>query len=104
VVGEIDVPGAGQYFVGRGVVAAAAAITVEIVERNPNNTGFVPQPIRWRGEQTLGILIPHRRLVRDYESRPASSEPRVYWAEADRMSRRLTGTTAVTWRAMPAAV
>jgi transposase len=76
-------------------------VDVEIVERNPQDTGFVPQPIRWRVEQTLGILILHRRLVRDYESRPASSESRVYWAETDRMSRRLTGTTATTWHNAP---
>lgn len=78
-------------------------VDVEIVERNPKDTGFVPQPIRWRVEQTIGILILHRRLVRDYESRPASSESRVYWAETDRMSRRLTGTTATTWRNAPVA-
>lgn len=73
-------------------------VDVEIVERNPQDVGFVPQPIRWRVEQTLGTLILHRRLVRDYESRPASSASRVYWAETDRMTRRLTGTTATSWR------
>jgi transposase len=81
----------------------ALGVDVEIVERNPQDTGFVPQPIRWRVEQTLGILMLHRRLVRDYESRPASSESRVYWAETDRMSRRLTGTTASSWRTWPVA-
>ncbi|MET7729725.1 IS5 family transposase [Streptomyces mirabilis] len=73
-------------------------VDVEIVERNPQDVGFVPQPIRWRVEQTFGILIMHRRLVRDYESRPASSVSRVHWAETDRMTRRLTGTTAASWR------
>jgi hypothetical protein len=34
------------------------------VERNPLDNGFVPQPKRWRVEQTHGILIRHRRLVR----------------------------------------
>jgi hypothetical protein len=42
-------------------------IDVEVVERNPAETGFVPQPIHWRVEQTNGILMLHRRLVRDYE-------------------------------------
>jgi transposase len=32
-------------------------IEVEIVERNPVGTGFVPQPIRWRVERTDGILM-----------------------------------------------
>jgi len=50
---------------------------MEVVERNPADHGFVPQPIRWRAEQTNGILMLHRRLVRDYEHRPASSESRV---------------------------
>ena len=72
-------------------------IDVEIVERNPAETGFVPQPIRWRVEQTNGILMLHRRLVRDYEHRPASAESRVYWAISDVMTRRLTGS-ATSWR------
>ncbi|MFE0458768.1 transposase, partial [Kitasatospora sp. NPDC058965] len=54
-------------------------IEVEIVERNPVDTGFVPQAIRWRVEQANGILMLHRRLVRDYEHRPASAESWIYW-------------------------
>ena len=73
-------------------------IDVEIVQRNPDHTGFVPQPIRWRVEQTLGTLMLHRRLVRDYEINPATSEARVYWAISDVMARRLTGTSTPTWR------
>lgn len=71
---------------------AGLGIDVEIVERNPQETGFVPQPKRRRVEQTYGILILHRRLVRDYEHRPASSASRVYWAMTHAMIRRLTGT------------
>nr|WP_237538287.1 IS5/IS1182 family transposase [Streptomyces sp. SID486] len=73
-------------------------IDVEVVERNPATSGFVPQPIRWRVEQVNGILILHRRLVRDYEHRPASAESRVYWAVSDRLSRMLTATSTPTWR------
>ncbi|MGW8501487.1 IS5 family transposase [Streptomyces sp. CLCI03] len=73
-------------------------IDVEIVERNPQETGFVPQPKRWRVEQTYGILILHRRLVRDYEHRPASSASRVYWAMTHVMARRLTDANTPTWR------
>ncbi|GGT64536.1 transposase [Streptomyces atratus] len=73
-------------------------IDVEIVERNPQDKGFVPQPKRWRVEQTYGILILHRRLVRDYEHHPASSVSRVYWAMTHTMTRRLTSTTTPTWR------
>ncbi|MFG2261034.1 IS5/IS1182 family transposase, partial [Streptomyces mirabilis] len=57
-----------------------------------------PQPIRWRVEQVNGIMMLHRRLVRDYEHRPASAESRVYWAISDRMSRMLTATSTPTWR------
>jgi transposase len=81
----------------------ALGIEVDIVARNPDQSGFVPQPIRWRVEQSLGTLILDRRLVRDYESDPRSSASRVLWASAATMTRRLTGTTAPTWRAVPAA-
>ncbi|MFJ9592942.1 IS5 family transposase [Streptomyces virginiae] len=76
----------------------ALGIDVDIVERNPQDKGFVPQPKRWRVEQTYGILILHRRLVRDYEHRPASSASRVYWAMTQVMARRLTGANTPTWR------
>ncbi|MGW0778966.1 IS5 family transposase [Streptomyces sp. NPDC002835] len=77
---------------------AKLGIEVEVVKRNPGDTGFVPQPKRWVVEQANGILMLHRRLVRDYEHRPTSAESRVYWAISDRMSRMLTGTSALTWR------
>lgn len=77
---------------------AKLGIEVEVVKRNPDDTGFVPQPKRWVVEQANGISMLHRRLVRDYEHRPASAESRVYWAVSDRMSRMLTGTSAPTWR------
>ncbi|MFD7533519.1 IS5 family transposase [Streptomyces sp. NPDC059849] len=77
---------------------AAVGIEVETVKRNAGDTGFVPQVKRWVVEQTNGILMLHRRLVRDYEHQPASAESRVYWAISDRMSRMLTGTSAPAWR------
>jgi len=78
---------------------AAMGIDVQVVERNPADKGFVPQPERWVVEQTLGILSFHRRLVRDYEHRLSSSVPRVYRAMTDVMARRLTGTSARSRRA-----
>jgi transposase len=77
---------------------ATLGIDVQTVQRNPADKGFVPQPKRWVVEQTYGILALHRRLARDYEHRPASSESRVYWAMSDVMTRRLTGTATPTWR------
>jgi transposase len=77
---------------------ATRGIDVRVVERNPADRGFVPQPKRWVVEQTFGILSFHRRLVRDYEHRLASSASRVYWAMTDVMARQLTGTSARSWR------
>lgn len=73
-------------------------IEVEVVERKPVQTGFVPQAKRWVVERTYGILMLHRRLVRDYEHRPRSSESRVYWAMTSVILRRLTAATAPAWR------
>lgn len=58
----------------------------------------MPQPKRWRVEQTYGTLILHRRLVRDYEHHPSSSVSRIYWAMTHVMTRRLTGANTPTWR------
>jgi transposase len=77
---------------------ATVGIDVEVVERNPADRGFVPQPKRWVVEQTFGILSFHRRLVRDYEHRLASSASRVYWAMTDVMARRLAGASVPSWR------
>ena len=77
---------------------AGLGIDVEIVQRNPADRGFVPQPVRWRVEQVLGTLILHRRLVRDYESSPASSASRIMWASIDITSRKITRESAPTWR------
>ncbi len=82
---------------------AVIGIDVEIVQRNPQHKGFVPQPKRWRVEQTYGILILHRRLVSDYEHRPSSSASRIYWAMTHVMVRRLTGANTPTWREAAAA-
>jgi transposase len=78
---------------------ATVGIDVQVVERNPADRGFVPQPKRWVVEQTFGILSFHRRLVRDYEHRLSSSASRVYWAMTDVMARRLAGASTRSWRA-----
>jgi transposase len=91
---------AGQGFKSSVVAHGAGLGTgVQVVDRNPADKGFVPQPKRWVAEQTFGILSFHRRLVRDYEHRPASSAPRVYWAMTDVMARRIAGAPARSWRA-----
>jgi transposase len=77
---------------------ADLGIEVEIVKRNPDQAGFVVQHKRWVVEQTNGILMYDRYLVREYTLAPASSESRVYWSATRRIVRRLTGDTTLTWR------
>ena len=76
---------------------ARPGIDVEIALRNPRDKGFVPQPIRWRVEQTNGLNMLERRLARDDGHAPSSAESRIYWASAGRIPRRL-GAASARWR------
>lgn len=40
----------------------------------------------------------HRRLARDYETRPARSEAMVHIAMTDLPTRRLTSENTISWR------
>lgn len=77
---------------------ALRGINVEQVLRSDSRAGFVPIAKRWIVEQVNGTLMLHRRLVREYEIRPASSESRTWWAATANLVRRLTGTNTPTWR------
>lgn len=65
------------------------ALTLEIVKRTDDMTGFVVLPRRWVAERTFAWLMHSRRLARDYETLPASSEAMIRWSMITRMSRRL---------------
>jgi transposase len=78
---------------------AVLGIDVEQVKRNDTTAGFVPVKRRWVVEQTNGTLMLHRRLTREYETRPASSVSRTFWASTANLVRRLTGTATASWRA-----
>ncbi|MEV0610946.1 IS5 family transposase [Polymorphospora rubra] len=80
------------------VHGAVLGIDVEIVKRSDTTPGFVPVRKRWIAEQVNGTLMLHRRLVREYESRPESSVSRTLWASMATMVRRLTGTSTPSWR------
>lgn len=67
-------------------------------QRSDSRAGFVPIAKRWIVEQTNGTLMLHRRLVREYEIREASSESRTWWASTANMVRRLSGTATLSWR------
>lgn len=80
------------------VHGAVLGIDVEIVKRSDTSQGFVPVRKRWIVEQVNGTLMLHRRLAREYESRPESSVSRTLWASMANMIRRLTGTNTPSWR------
>jgi transposase len=71
-----------------GWVRAVAGITVEVIKRTELHA-FRVVPRRWVVERTFGWLLRYRRLVRDYERRPAHHEAMVYWATVMIMTRRL---------------
>jgi transposase len=76
---------------------ARHGIDVEVVTKDPGKKGFHPT-LRWPVERTFGWLMLHRRLARDYETRPERSRAMIHWAMIDNMSRRLTGESTQTWR------
>ena len=77
---------------------AVLGIDVEVVKRSEVRPGFVPIAKRWVVEQTNGTMMLHRRLTREYESRPESSVSRTLWASTANLVRRLTGTSTPSWR------
>lgn len=66
-------------------------LTLEIVRRTDDTTGFVVLPRRWVVERTLSWLMRSRRLVRDYETLPVMHEAMVLWSMTMLMSGRLAG-------------
>ncbi|GAA2699249.1 transposase [Micromonospora olivasterospora] len=64
--------------------------TIEIVRKPADLRGFVVHPRRWVVERTLAWLTAHRRLARDYETHPTTSEAMIRWAAISGMLHRLT--------------
>lgn len=77
---------------------AALGIDVEVVPRRPGVQGFHVLKRRWMVERTLGWLMMHRRLARDYETRASSSRAMIHLAMTDNLAKRITGETQPTWR------
>jgi transposase len=65
-------------------------LTVRIVKRTDDMTGFVVLPRRWVVERTLAWITRHRRCVRDYERLPQHHEAMVRWSMIRITSKRLT--------------
>ncbi|MFB7101411.1 hypothetical protein [Streptomyces hydrogenans] len=78
--------------------AAHLGIDLEIVQRASDLRGFHVQPRRWVIERTLGRLMHHRRLARDYETHPHRSAAGVQLAAINLVTRRLTHETTTNWR------
>jgi putative transposase len=72
-----------------GWVKEVCGWALEIVKRNDDQTGFVVLPRRWVVERTLAWLGRYRRLSKDYEALPRTSEALIYAAMCNLMVRRL---------------
>jgi putative transposase len=65
-------------------------IELELVKRNPETKGFEVLPRRWVVERTFAWLSFNRRLSKDYEMLPATSEAFIYVSMIKLMLGRLT--------------
>ena len=65
------------------------SLTVQIVKRSDDVTGFEVLPRRWVVERTFAWISKHRRCVRNHETRPDHHEAIVYIAMIMTISRRL---------------
>ncbi len=78
------------------------ATTLHIVRKPEGRHGFAVIPRRWAVERTLAWLTAHRRLARDYERHPATSEAMIRWAAINTMARRIArgrpATRQQRWR------
>ncbi|WP_432112547.1 IS5 family transposase [Streptomyces sp. YPW6] len=66
-------------------------LVVTVIKRTDDVSGFVVLPRRWVVERTFAWLLHSRRLARDYERRPDSSEAVIRWSMTRLMTRRLAG-------------
>jgi transposase len=85
-------------FAGRLVEWAARVlgIVVHIVRKPEGQKGFRVLPRRWAVERTLAWITAHRRLARDYERHPTTSEAMIRWAAINTMTRRITRSQPAT--------
>ncbi len=70
---------------------------LEIVKRSDQAQGFKLLPKRWIVERTFGWLSLYRRLSKDYEALPSTSEAMVYASLSHLMLRRLARGTTKRW-------
>jgi putative transposase len=70
-------------------VEETLGVTLEIVEKPKDTNGFQVLPKRWIVERTFAWLVRQRRLARDYERLPETSEAFIYVAMIRLMLRKL---------------
>jgi putative transposase len=68
----------------------ALHLDIEVVRRPDISRGFIPVSWRWIGERTFGWLNRWRRLSKDYERYPGTSEAMIYVGMSALMIRRLS--------------
>ncbi|GAA0955217.1 hypothetical protein GCM10009575_083590 [Streptomyces rhizosphaericus] len=76
---------------------ALLGIDVDVVPRNEQVKGFSVIPRRWVVERSFEWIMTHRRLARDYETKPAHSESMIRLAVISNLAKRATGETSITW-------
>ncbi|MFD6754874.1 IS5 family transposase [Micromonospora gifhornensis] len=77
---------------------ATLGIDVEVVTKDPQIRGFSVVKRRWVVERSLGWIMLHRRLARDYEALPGNSASMIRIAMIDNLTKRVTNETTPTWR------
>lgn len=74
---------------------SACGLELEVVKRNADLKGFHVLPRRWVVERTFGWLGRYRRMSKDYEFHPETSETMIQVAMVNLMVRRLAPTTQI---------
>jgi transposase len=77
---------------------ATLGVDVQVVTKDPQVKGFSVIKRRWVVERTIGWLMHHRRLTRDYETLPTTSATMIRIAMIDNLTRRAVDETTPTWR------
>jgi putative transposase len=77
----------GAYAAVAAWAKSACRWTLQTILRPVGVRGFVVLPKRWIGERTFAWLGRYRRLSKDYEAEPSSSEAWIYVAMIHRMAR-----------------
>jgi putative transposase len=75
-----------------GLVKDVSGWDLQVVKRPDDQKGFVVLPKRWIVERTFAWLGKCRRLSKDYEFQPESSQAIIRWAMVRHMIRRLAPT------------